>query len=130
MKHKAVYRGVNPKLSLQVKSIATDLLLPTGEVARALIEYALERFERGELEIEPHSIPSNTLWRVITTWRNFPPSLKGELTLLASRDGLDMPIGELINNLLIFGLQAYKRGLMTIGPFTIEKFQVENREAG
>ena len=93
--NKAVYRGVDPKLSLQVKSIAGDLCVPEGEVARAVIEHALRCYERGELDLNPRPNPyrmrmtlfpthdslpmparskgakqkPEVLWRVITTWR-------------------------------------------------------------
>ena len=111
---KAVYRGVDPKLALKVKSIAGDLLVPSGEVASAVIEYALRGYALGELDIYPRPnpyrmrmtlFPASTLsrarsskqkqpealWRVITTWRSFPPELKKELAALASDDGLNVP---------------------------------------
>ena len=99
--HKVVYRGVDPKLSLKVKSIAGDLLVPSGEVARAVIEYALRGYEQGDVDLHPRPNPlrmrmtlfpssdsvrsydrpariskrkqPESLWRVITTWRGLPP---------------------------------------------------------
>lgn len=142
--HKVVYRGVDPKLALQIKSIAADLLVPEGEVARAVIEYSLRGYEQGDLDLHPrpnpyrmrmtlfpasdsaqHSNkpmkpskrkPREALWKVITTWRSFPPELKQELAALASEDGLNVPIGELITALLRFGLKAYERGLLALEP--------------
>ncbi len=140
--HKAVYRGVDPKLSLQVKSIAGDLCVPEGEVARAIIEHALRCYERGELDLNPHpnpyrmrmtlfpthdSMPTSSrskttkqkpevLWRVITTWRGFPPELKHELSALASEDGLNVPVGELITALLRFGLKEYQHKRLPLTP--------------
>ena len=140
--HKAVYRGVDPKLSLQVKSIAGDLCVPEGEVARAIIDHALHCYERGELDLNPRpnpyrmrmtlfpahdSLPMPTrskgskqkpevLWRVITTWRGFPPELKRELSTLASEDGLNVPVGELITALLRFGLKEYQLKRLTLTP--------------
>jgi hypothetical protein len=141
--HKAVYRGVDPKLALQIKSIAGDLQIPEGEVARAVIEHALRRYELGDLELrsrpnpyrmrmtlfpDSHSLhhknrptkpsqkQSEALWRVITTWRGFPPELKRELADLASDDGLNVPVGELVTTLLRFGLKAYERGQLMIEP--------------
>ena len=141
--HKAVYRGVDPKLALQIKSIAGDLQIPEGEVARAVIEYALRRYELGDLELrsrpnpyrmrmtlspnshsrhhenratKPRQKQSEALWKVITTWRGFPPELKRELADLASDDGLNVPVGELITALLRFGLKAYERGQLTLEP--------------
>lgn len=142
--HKVVYRGVDPKLSLKVKSIADDLLVPSGEVARAVIEYALRGYEQGDVDLHPRPNPlrmrmtlfpssdsarsydrpartakrkqPESLWRVITTWRGFPPELKRELAALASEDGLNVPIGELITALLRFGLRAYDNGLLNLEP--------------
>jgi len=140
--HKAVYRGVDPKLSLQVKSIAGDLCVTEGEVARAVIEHALRCYERGEFDLNPQpnpyrmrmtlfpthdslSMPTRSrgskqkpevLWRVITTWRNFPPELKHELSVLASEDGLHVPVGELITALLRFGLKEYQHKRLTLTP--------------
>ena len=142
--HKVVYRGVDPKLSLKVNSIAGDLLVPSGEVARAVIEYALRSYEQGDLDLHPRPNPlrlrmtlfpspdsarsydrpaklsklkqPESLWRIITTWRGFPPELKRELAALASEDGLNVPIGELITALLRFGLKAYDNGLLNLEP--------------
>lgn len=144
LSRKAVYRGVDPKLALRVKSIASDLFVPSGEVARAVIEYALRSHDQGDLDLRsrpnpyrmrmtlfPTSDPAHSylnpagskkrkvpeaLWRVITTWRGFSPELKQELAALASDDGLHVPIGELITALLRFGLKAYETGLLVLEP--------------
>ena len=136
---KVTYRGVEPKLALKVQSIAGELHVPEGEVARAVIEHALRAYERGDLDLYPRPDPNRmrmTLypssdsprfsshpqklkhpkagWRVITTWRGFPPELKRELSALASEAGLNVPIGELITALLRYGLQAYASGLLKL----------------
>ena len=144
LSHKVVYRGVDPKLALKVKSIAGDLLVQSGEVARALLEYALRAYAEGDLDLNPqpnpyrmrmtlfptsHSARSHdrparpskrkqpeALWRVITTWRGFAPDLKRELAALASEDGLNVPVGELVTALLRFGLKAYDTGLLDLEP--------------
>ena len=141
---KVVYRGIDPKLALKVKAIADDLLVPSGEVACVVLDYALRSYERGDFDLHPrpnpermrmtlfprsdssHAInrPQRTakqkrpeaLWKVITTWRGFPPELKQELAALASEDGLHVPIGELITALLRFGLKAYETGLLRLEP--------------
>lgn len=138
---KATYRGVDPKLALKVKNIAGELCVPEGEVARAVIEHALRAYERGELDLYPRPDPQRmrmTLypssdsygfsnrpkkskhhkagWRVITTWRGFPPELKGELSALASDAGLNVPIGELVSALLRYGLRAYETGMLKLAP--------------
>ncbi len=139
---KVTYRGVDPKLALKIKSIAGELQVPEGEVARAVIEHALCAYERGDLDLYPrpdpermrmtlypssdssrfssrpkkprhHSHPKAS-WRIITTWRGFPPELKGELSALASEAGLNVPIGELITALLRYGLQGYEAGLLKL----------------
>jgi hypothetical protein len=142
--HKVVYRGIDPKYSLRVKSIAEDLRVPTGEVARAVIEYSLRAYEQEDLDLRPRLNPyrlrmtlfpasdpapsldrparpskrkkNEALWKVITTWRSFPPELKKDLATLAAVDGLNVPIGELITALLRFGLKAYDSGLLKLKP--------------
>lgn len=144
LSRKAVYRGVDPKLALKVKSIASDLFVPSGEVARAVIEYALRSHDQGDLDLRSRPNPyrmrmtlfptsdsahsylnpagskkrkvPEALWRVITTWRSFPPELKHGLSALASEDGLNVPIGELITALLRFGLKAYDSGFLILQP--------------
>lgn len=139
---KAVYRGVDPKLALQVRTIAAELRLPAGEVACAVIDYALRSYERGDFDLSPRPDPvrrrmtlfprrhvshpiergrrskrqkqPETLWRFITTWRNFSPELKRELAILASDDGLHVPIGELVTALLRFGLHVHEAGLLRL----------------
>lgn len=59
-------------------------------------------------------------WRVITTWRNFSPELKGEISDLASEAGLDVPVGELVTALLRFSLTAYDLGLIVFNPVQVE----------
>jgi len=136
---KVTYRGVEPKLALKIKHIAGELSVPEGEVARAVIEHALRAYERGELDLYPRPDPERmrmtlypdsdsarfsnrpkkskhhkSSWRVITTWRGFPPALKGELSALASDAGLNVPIGELITALLRYGLHVYENGLFKL----------------
>ena len=141
---KVVYRGIDPKLALKVKAIADDLLVPSGEVACVVLDYALRSYERGDFDLHPRPNPERmrmtlfprsdsshsfnrpqrtakhkrpeALWRVITTWRGFSPELKQELAALASDDGLHVPIGELITALLRFGLKAYETGLLKLEP--------------
>ena len=54
---KAMYRGVDPQLALKVKQMAGDLLVPTGEVARALLEFALRAYAEGDLDLNPRPNP-------------------------------------------------------------------------
>jgi hypothetical protein len=141
---KVVYRGVEPKLALQVKTISQSLRVPEGEVARALIEHALHAYADGDLDLNPRpnplrmrmtlfptsqDAPRNRItikprkrkgressWRVVTTWRGFPMELKQEISALASKDGLDVPVGELVSALLRCGLKSYDRGELKLEP--------------
>ena len=155
--HKAVYRGVDPKLALRVKELAGEYEVREGEVARFLLEYAMRAYHEGDLDLIPHPNPDRmrmTLfpvdepmqranlsykprktrrkksigasWRVITTWRNFSPELKEEISDLASVAGLDVPVGELVTALLRFSLTAYELGLLVFQPVqVVTRQQVE-----
>lgn len=147
---KAVYRGVDPKLALQVKTLASDLFVPEGEVARCILEYAMRAYEEGDLDLLPRPNPfrmrmtlypslqvsrgypmksksqarkpQGASWRVITTWRSFSPELKRTLSALASEEGLNVPVGELVSALLRYGLWAHEAGLLKLEP--VEKATV------
>lgn len=142
LSHKAMYRGVDPQLALRVKQIAASLQVAGGEVARALLEYALRAYAEGDLDLHPQLNPlgmrmtlypkkdasvicrkrsekkpnGESTWRVIVTWRGFPPELKQEIAALSSDDGLNVPAGELVTALLRFGLQAHEYGLLKLEP--------------
>ena len=58
-------------------------------------------------------------WKVITTWRNFSPELKEEISDLASEAGLDVPVGELVTALLRFSLTAYELGVLAFNPVQV-----------
>lgn len=140
---KAVYRGVDPKAALRVREIADELNVPTGEVARALLEYGLDAYSHGDMDLTPHPNPARlrmTLypsddapvrktgrttkrkptpeqgWRVITTWRNFSPELKHEIGVLTSAKGLDVPVGELVSAFLHYALKVYDAGNLELQP--------------
>jgi hypothetical protein len=156
---KVVYRGVDPKLALRVKELASQFEIRAGEVARFLLEYALRAYDQGELDLTPCPNPnrmrmtlfpeeapqqranlpytprknrrkksSRASWRVITTWRNFSPQLKGEISDLASEAGLDVPVGELVTALLRFSLKAYDLGLLVFDP--VQVFTRQQLETG
>ena len=140
---KVVYRGITPQAVLQVSQIANELQVPTGEVARVLLEYGLDAYSRGDLNLDPRPnparlrmtlFPSQTRptkkvrkidkrkviaeksWRIITTWRNFSPELKHEIAVLASEKGLDVPVGELVSAFLNYSLNAYECGDLALKP--------------
>ena len=141
---KVVYRGVHPSYVREVKRLAADLLLPQGEVACSILEYSLHRYEQGFLDLVPRPdlrhmrmtlLPPNqdkrrknmkrksksspeveTSWKYITTWRNFSPETKRTISALASEDALNVPVGQLVNALLRYGLHAHKAGLLNLEP--------------
>lgn len=143
---KAVYRGVDPHLALRVKEIAGDLMVSPGEVARKLLEYGLRAYAEGELNLDPRphpermhwtlyptesttarrargglparktKKPAQPCWKVLTTWRGFPPALKQEIAALASEPALNVPVGELVSALLRFSLKAHEYGLLVLEP--------------
>ncbi|MFZ5902734.1 MAG: hypothetical protein ACOYZ8_04200 [Chloroflexota bacterium] len=140
---KAVYRGVDSKLALKVKSIAGKLSVPEGEVARALLEHSLIAYGRGELDLVSRPNPERmrmtlyptshskwddeslrnrkpkktpALWKEIITWRGFPSDLKQEIADIASEDNLNVPVGELVTVLLRFAMRSYESGTLKIKP--------------
>ena len=145
---KVVYRGVDPKLTLRIKSIAKEMNIREGELARFFLVYALRAYGNGELDLTPYPNPerlrmtlfpsrnqdyqqnkkssstrktrrkkaNSPIWKVITTWRNFSPEVKREISDLASEAGLGVPVGELVTALLHFSLNAYEKGLLKLEP--------------
>jgi len=75
-----------------------------------------EPFHRANLSYTPRRTKrkktTGASWRVITTWRDFPPELKSEISDLASEAGLNVPVGELVTALLRFSLNAYDHGIL------------------
>jgi hypothetical protein len=147
---KVVYRGLDLNLVQDVQRLASILLVPKGEVARSILEFSLRRYEEGFVNLVPRPNPMrmrmtlyptttasrrNSMkrktktstrvepsWRVITTWRNFSPELKRTISALASEDALNVPVGELVNALLRYGLQAHRAGILNLEP--VEKATV------
>ena len=66
--------------------------------------------------------PTEASWRVITTWRSFSPELKRTISKLASEEGLNVPVGELVSALLRYGLNMHDAGLLKLEP--VEKATV------
>jgi len=92
----------------------------------------VEPAQRADLPYTPRKTKrkkhTGASWRVITTWRNFPPELKSEISDLASEAGLDVPVGELVTALLRFSLKAHEYGLLKLEPvITATGFQLEER---
>ncbi len=87
-------------------------LFPTDEPSqRANLSYTPRKTKRKK------SIGAS--WKVITTWRNFPPELKEEISDLASEAGLDVPVGELVTALLRYSLTACELGVLAFDPVEI-----------
>ncbi|HSG45147.1 MAG TPA: hypothetical protein VLA72_18530 [Anaerolineales bacterium] len=141
---KVVYRGVHPGYVREVKRLAAGLHLPQGDVACSILEYSLHRYEQGFLDLVPRLDPrrmrmtllplnqnkrrkimkrksksppeEETSWRRVTTWRNFSPETKRTISALASEEALNVPVGQLVNALLRYGLQAHQAGLLNLEP--------------
>ena len=47
------YRGIPKQLHQEITKIAAEQEVPVGEVARALLEYALRAYQEGRLELNP-----------------------------------------------------------------------------
>jgi hypothetical protein len=47
------YRGVPASLGKQITRIAGDLGVPAGDVARSFLEYGLQAYQAGDLELKP-----------------------------------------------------------------------------
>lgn len=57
------YRGVPQELHERLKGVADKLGVPVGEVARAFLQFGLDAYERGDLELSPTPVqPKNTLF--------------------------------------------------------------------
>lgn len=82
-----------------------------------------EPMQRANLSYKPRKTKRKksigASWKVITTWRNFPPELKEEISNLASEAGLDVPVGELVTALLRFSLTAYELDLLVFHPVRV-----------
>jgi len=137
---KVVYRGVDVTLVLKVKKLAADRIMPVGAVANTMLEHAMCAYEEGYLTLYPRLCPNRrrrtivpatqrirksamndkskkspqSSWHSITTWRNFSPELKRTISALASEEGLNVPVGELVSALLRYGLNAHDAGLLKL----------------
>ena len=49
------YRGIPAAVDRDVSRIAVQLHVPKGEVMRALLEYALDAYQTGELQLTPRN---------------------------------------------------------------------------
>ena len=48
----ATYRGIPPELQDRIKAVASELGVNIGDVARRLLEYALDAYDAGDLELQ------------------------------------------------------------------------------
>jgi hypothetical protein len=48
------YRGIPPEIQTGIKSIAAEIEVNAEEVARAFLEFGLNAFRNGEIQIQPH----------------------------------------------------------------------------
>jgi len=50
------YRGIPKELQEELKAVATDLGVPVGDIARRFIEFGLQAYQSGALELEPQLV--------------------------------------------------------------------------
>lgn len=59
----ATYRGIPPELQERIKAVASEHQVNIGDVARRFLEYALEAYDAGELQLQAVSeTPKRTLY--------------------------------------------------------------------
>lgn len=49
------YRGIPASVQIQVRTLAQELGVPVGEMARALLEHGLAAYQAGQLPLEPRA---------------------------------------------------------------------------
>jgi len=50
------FRGIPPRLNDELKTVASELGVTVGDLARAFLEYGLEAYRSGELELHAHPV--------------------------------------------------------------------------
>lgn len=56
------YRGIPTALHTRIKTIATELAIPTGDLARAFLEAGLAAYEAGEMKFEVKIVGKRRLY--------------------------------------------------------------------
>ncbi len=129
-------RGIPLDLRQEIKDIADHLNASSDDAARAFLEYALECYKRGELQIEPtldrgrrslvirweerknNPVPPNgkkqqkgAAWKQMTHYR-LPAELIEDIKMICKKQVVVR--GDLATYLLSYSLAAYKRGTLVL----------------
>ena len=136
--HIATFRGIPSKLHESLKSIAGDLGISPGELARYFLENGLTRMGAGEEEIAPSFVPGGyTLYpdekqKTARTRRKRskksqqPRSYYGVprevvLAVLEKSQAMGVTQGELARFLFERGVARYKAGDLVLEPVPVQQ---------
>ena len=137
--HIATFRGIPLKLHQNLKSIAQELGISPGELARYFLEEGLARIEDGEEEIAPSFVPGGyTLYpdekkaaqnkpRRKRSKKGQPPrsyyGVPREVVqaVLERSQALGVTQGELARFLFERGIELYRSGELVLEPVPVQK---------
>ncbi len=135
----ATFRGIPKKLHDTIKSIAADLGISPGELARYFLEKGLARLENGEDEIQPSFVPGGyTLYPDERRQRSRrKPTRKSKAlqqprsyygvprevvqSVLDQSKALGITQGELARHLFERGVARYESGELTLDPVPVQQ---------
>ncbi len=136
--HIATFRGIPSKLHDSVKSIAADLGISPGELARYLLENGLARLGAGEEEVAPSFVPGGyTLYpdeKQKTTSTRRKRSKKSQQprsyygvprevvqAVLEKSKAIGVTQGELARYLFERGVARFKAGDLVLEPVPVQQ---------
>jgi hypothetical protein len=137
--HIATFRGIPLTLHQSVKSIAKDLGVSPGELARFFLEKGLGQIASGEDEIAPTFVPGGyTLYpdeqKAVTSRPRRKRSKTGQKprsyygvprevvqAVLDQSHALGVTQGELARHLLERGVQRYRSGDLALEPVPVQQ---------
>jgi hypothetical protein len=137
--HIATFRGIPMALHQSVKSVAKDLGISPGELARYFLEKGLEQIATGEDEVAPTFVPGGyTLYPDEKKKTSGPPRRKHSKEVYKPRSYYGVPRevvqavldqsqalgvtqGELARHLLERGLARYRSGDLALKPVPVQQ---------
>ena len=137
--HIATFRGIPSKLHQNLKSIAQDLGISPGELARYFLEKGLARIEDGEEAVAPSFVPGGyTLYpdekkaaqnkpRRKRSKKGQPPrsyyGVPREVVqaVLEQSQALGVTQGELARYLFERGIELYRSGELVLEPVPVQQ---------
>jgi hypothetical protein len=135
----ATFRGIPKKLHETIKSIAADLGISPGELARYFLENGLARISNGEEEIQPSFVPGGyTLYPDERRQRTRRKATRKSKALQKPRSYYGVPRevvkavldqskaigvtqGELARYLFELGIERFKSGQLTLKPVPVQQ---------